>query len=213
MSKSYKPGWRSPSSRGKNQKKKNLLIAKLKISLPVAIFATLALVFIWPKLVNTFKKDQSQPIMERILKVNPQLENKVIGPKFESLDRKGRPFLVEADYALRLTPEKTELIHPKGHMTLEDGSTLSFRSKTGFYYKEEEILDLAEDVNFTTDKGYDMKTRTMRLFPKQNCGEGNEPVHGTGPSGESIHAEAFKIKDKGDKIDFLGKTLISLPGS
>lgn len=213
MKKLYQPGWRTPQSRGKNLKRSRFLVGQLKFFLPLGVLVALTFIFLWPQLTIFYASEHHLPTMERILKTNPGLENKVIHPKFDSLDKKGRPFLVEAEYALHVTPEKTDLINPSGQIKLQDDSTLSFTAKTGFYYKETEMLELIEDVHFKTDKGYDLTTISMKLFPKENRGEGNEPVHGTGPSGETIIAEGFKITDKGDKIDFLGKTQISLPSS
>ncbi len=209
--KGYKPGWRSSGSRG--SKESSRLAARLKILLPLFIVAVLLSIFFWPKLEH-FLKSTSQPkAIERILKENPQLENKVIHPKLDSIDKKGRPFLIEAQYATNMNDNKTEFTKPSGHIQLDDGSKMSFVGDRGYYYKQEEMMEIEDNVNVKTDKGYDLKTSYMKLFPKENSGEGDKPIHGTGPSGETIEAEGFKITNKGDIIEFLGKTKISLPGT
>lgn len=208
----YRPGWRTTGSRG-NAGKRSRFTGKLKIVLPLAIVIVLSLIFLWPKIVNLITHKNHPKTIERILKVNPQLEDKVINPKLDSLDKKGRPFLIEAEYARGLNDEKSEFIKPSGHIELDDGSTMSFTGERGFLHKATEMLEIFENVNVKTDKGYDLKTEYMKLFPKENIGEGDKPIHGTGPSGETITAEGFKITDKGDIIEFLGKTKISLPGA
>lgn len=212
MKRTYKPGWRSKESRQSHGFVKRMMLWNLKVALPIAIACVLALIFLWPK-VAKFIEDSGKPqTMERILSTNPQLENKLIGPKLESTDQKGRPFRVQAEYATNVNEENSDFVNPSGQMQLEDGSILSFTSKTGIYHKKEELLELFDDVNVKTDKGYDLKTRYMKIFLNENKGEGHEPVHGTGPTGETIDAEGFRITDKGDIIDFLGKTKITLPG-
>lgn len=209
--KTYRPGWRSSSSRGSHES--SPLAGRLKIILPLVIIAVLLTIFLWPKIEHYFKKSSGPKTIERILKENPQLENKVIHPKLDSIDKKGRPFLIEAEYATNLNENKTEFTKPSGHIQLDDGSKMSFSGDTGFYFKQEEMIEVHENVNVKTDKGYDLKTSFMRLYPQDNNAEGDKPIFGTGPSGETIEAEGFKITNKGDIIEFLGKTKIALPGS
>lgn len=212
--KNYKPGWRSQSSRGTAERKSAGITAKLKIILPFTILVFVLAIFILPKITNmieNFGSNKAKTI-DRILKENPLLENKVINPKFSSVDKKGRPFLIQAEYATNLNKEKTDFIKPSGNLKLEDGSTMTFIGDKGIYDKPNETLEIIDNVNIKTDKGYDLKTEYMILFPKENKGEGHKPIHGKGPSGETIEAEGFKITDKGDIIEFLGNTKISLPG-
>jgi lipopolysaccharide export system protein LptC len=211
--KMYRPGWRSAISRGRPTHKSGRVASRLKIILPLAIVLVLVSIFLWPKITNLITVKKQPKTIERILKENPLLENKVIHPKLDSIDKNGRPFLIEAKYAIHLNDDKTEFTEPSGHIILDDGSTMSFVGDKGFYYKSTEMLEIMDHVNVKTDKGYDLKTEYMKLFPKENIGEGDKPVYGTGPSGETIQAEGFKITDKGDIIEFLGKTQISLPGS
>src|SRR5258708_5438433 len=105
MTKIYKPGCRSFTNKQKHYKSR-FLVLQLKLLLPLAILATLSMIFFWPQIENLIQRIEEPKTMERILKTNPMLENKVIHPTFESLDKKGRPFLLEADYALNTNPEK-----------------------------------------------------------------------------------------------------------
>lgn len=210
--KGYRPGWRAASSRGGSGIKSGWFVSRLKVILPLTIIVILALIFAWPKIVKLFADHNEPKTIERILKENPLLEDKVINPKLSSLDNKGRPFLIEAQYATHLNDPVSQFIQPSGNLKLEDGSTMSFKGGRGTYYKEKEMLEVFENVSVKTDKGYDLKTDYMKLFPKDNIGEGDKPVHGLGPGGETITAEGFKITNKGDIIEFLGKTQITLPG-
>jgi len=211
--KTYRPGWRTTGSRGDPTRRNTWISSNLKVILPLAVMIILAAIFLWPRIEKMLSNKQQPKTIERILKENPLLENKVIHPKFNSLDKKGRPFLVEAEFATNLNDEKTDFVKPSGNVKLDDGSTMSFSGDTGFYHKKAEMLEVFDHVHIKTDKGYDLKTNYMKLFPKENIGEGHLPIEGHGPSGETIKAEGFKITNKGDIIEFLGKTQISLPGS
>lgn len=209
--KNYTPGWRSQESRG-NPTRRLGVSDKLRVLLPVGIVLVLGGIFLWPKMSSFLAHRSHSKIMGQVLKANPLLEDKVINPKLDSLDKKGRPFLIEAESANNLNDPKTDFVKPSGHIQLEDGSTMTFTGEKGSYRKESDELEVFGNVHIQTDKGYDLKTEYMKLFPKQNTGEGHKPIHGIGPSGETIEAEGFKISDKGDTIEFLGKTKISLPG-
>lgn len=209
--KTYRPGWRSSESRG--NKKMSSVTAKLRLLLPIAIVVVLLSIFLWPKFENMFNKINNPKNMSKVLKENPHLENRVIHPKLDSIDKKGRPFLIEAEYATNLNENKSEFHKPTGYIKLDDGSTMSFNGDRGFYSKQEEMIELIDNVNIKTDKGYDLKTSYMKLYPKENIAEGDKTIHGVGPSGEIIEAEGFKITNKGDIIEFLGQTKITLPGT
>lgn len=209
MKKEYKPGWRSDKSRT-NMTAAVPLMKRLKVILPACIVLTMAGVVMWPKMVELFETKSKAQTMDRILKKNPTLANKVINPKLDSLDQNGRPFSVEAEFATHVTEQRTDFTNPSGNMKLEDGSTLFFESKTGVYMKEQAVMELHGEVHFRTDKGYDLKTSYMKILPKENRATGDQVVKGRGPSGETIEAEGFRVTDKGDQIDFTGKTKISL---
>jgi len=53
----------------------------------------------------------------------------------------------------------------------------------------------------------------MKLFPKETAGKVTNPSMARAQVAETIEAEGFKITNKGDIIEFLGKTKISLPGT
>lgn len=209
-SKNYKPGWRSQNSRS-NSHLSTAWAKKAKTILPIAILFSLATIFIWPKLTHLFAKKSQSQVIGKVLKDNPLLEDMIINPQLDSLDKKGRPFLIQAESASNLNNKKIDFIKPSGHMQLEDGSVMNFAGDKGNYTKEEDVLEVFDNIQIQTDKGYNLKTEYMRLHPKENIGQGDKPIFGTGPSGETIEADGFKITDKGDIIEFLGKTKISLP--
>jgi lipopolysaccharide export system protein LptC len=211
--KSYQPGWRSSKSRGNPSKKPGFISKHLKLILLTAIIVVLGAIFLWPKVEKLLVTEKKGPKnIERVLKENPLLENKVINPILNSLDKNGRPYRIIAKYALDLNAKRSEFIEPSGQLQLADGSTMFYVGDRAFYHKEEDMLEFFDNVKIKTDKGYDLKTSYMKLFVNEGTGEGDKPVKGIGPNGETIVAEGFKLTDKGDIIEFLGKTQISLPG-
>ncbi len=182
----------------------------LKILFPLAAVGILAAVLIWPY-VNKWMQPKPREDIQKLAKAKQTSEYDMLGPKLNSLNKKGRPFTMRSKQAHQVEEGKVDLQKPTGEMHLEDGSLLQFWADQGHFFEQKNILHLVGNVRIITDKGYDFRTPSANIDFVHSQGEGHEPVEGIGPGGEEIEAEGFKVTDKGDHVDFKGRTQITLP--
>ncbi len=206
----YSSGWRKRGDEVSKSRQASKLSNTLKFGLPLLSGFVLALVCAWP-VIKDLQTDPSIASMEKLLKTNTKMGNKLINPVLQSLDKKGAPFTIRASSATMVDQKNTSFENPSGKLSLKDGSILSFSAISGVHQKDNNVMDLNGSVRLVTNKGYDLKTNSARFFLSSSQGEGHEHTEGTGPNNETIHAQGFKISDKGDVIHFTGKVKITLP--
>lgn len=175
-----------------------------KRSLPVFAFFLAALMIAWPTLFSqkeqfslVVKKDKNQVMsdvdMEQV--------------RFFSQDKKNQPLTVTAPKVRETDPERqiVTLFEPSATYKMKSGVVLNAKTVYGLAFQQEETLFFEEDITATTDTGY--TARAKRVLCDYNNGKmGSEsPVYIDGPTGQ-LQAEGFIIYNKGDNIDFKGKT-------
>ena len=80
---------------------------------------------------------------------------------------------------------------------------------TGIYQPGAQQLDLFGNVELFQDKGNSFRTDTAHVDMSKGTAESNDAVEGNGPFG-NVHAEGFRIDERGDVIQFLGKSSVLL---
>ncbi|MEN8236270.1 MAG: LPS export ABC transporter periplasmic protein LptC [Pseudomonadota bacterium] len=188
-------------------------VTPVKFGFPVLATIILALVLFWPKVQELSGKKPKSGI-QKTIHSKRVLENELQRPRMKSLNSKGRAYMVQAVNAVQANGEHAELSgklnRPHGEMELDDGSLLEFWADKGNFSQQDNLLHLSGNVHITTSKGYDFRTQSADFDFVNNQGEGHEPVTGIGPTRENIEAQGFKITGKGDDIQFLGQTRLTL---
>ena len=170
--------------------KKNLLkallrrqqrLGLLKLFLLVGAFLTLVLIFFG----STFF--ESKHIIEEnsgdAAKEATELDKKqLLNPRFEGLDEKNQPFVVEAHLATQVSDDLVNLIEPKGNISLLNGEQMMIEAHTGKLTDQNRKLDLEGDVKFNhigcvvmTDKAHaDLETKSVESHTStfSQCPEG-----------------------------------------
>jgi LPS export ABC transporter protein LptC len=206
---SYTPGWRDRQDINHRSHQSATHVGILKLGLPLITIFIIAAIILWPILKN-FTEPSSAANIDQILKNNPKLENKVINPKLNALDKRGRPFLIQADSALQNDLLCTVFTHPNGHMQLKDGTLVTFKGDKGHYQKESNTFKILGHVTLTTNKGAQLSTTSAYFDFNENQAEGHDPIEGIGDNGEYIQAQGFKINHNNDTLIFTGRTRVSL---
>lgn len=206
---SYTPGWRDRQDINRRGHQPRSHVGILKLGLPLVTIFIVVTIILWPSLKN-FTQPSSTVTIDQVLKNNPKLENKVINPKLNALDKTGRPFLIQADSALQNDPLCTIFIRPNGHMRLKDGSLVTFKGDKGHYHKGSNVFKILGHVILTTDKGTHLRTTSAYFNFNENQAEGHDPIEGIGDNGETIKAQGFKIDHNHDTLIFTGRTRVSL---
>lgn len=179
-------------------------IRSMRIVLPVLTIAAIAFVIAWPSLRN----DKSGPVPAD--PGGPQMLNS----RYSGVDQQNRPYTITADSAIQSArnADTVDMVNPVAEMTLEDGSWIALKSRSGHYNQKENKLVLDGDVELFHSLGYQVKTQ--QAFADVNSGTawGDRPVSGHGPAGQ-VDALGFRIFDRGATIVFTGDSKLILRSS
>jgi lipopolysaccharide export system protein LptC len=187
------------------------LVTLLKLVLPSVAVGLVAMILLWPQLNPIDQRFRLKPVAVGI----EDLENlRMISPRYTGSDAQNQPYTVTADQALQISGDSnvTDLVKPKGDITLKDGTWLALSAETGVYRKKDEMLDLEGNVNLFHDGGYEIATTRARIDLRKNSAEGKDPVVGQGPDTE-LRGEGFRVDDRGQRIFVTGQSrLVIRPG-
>lgn len=180
------------------------IVNLLKLLLPSVAVGLVAMILLWPQLNPIDQRFRLRPVSVSI----DDLENlRVVNPRYVGSDSQNQPYVVTADQATQASGDSnvTDLVKPKGDITLKDGTWLVLSSDTGVYRKKDQLLDLDGNVNLFQDGGYEISTAHARIDLDKNSAEGNDPVVGQGPDTE-LSGEGFRVYDRGARILVTGRS-------
>jgi lipopolysaccharide export system protein LptC len=182
----------------------------LKRGLPLAAFAALAAVLLWPQITGI---EEGVRVAYRKPSLDvPAGAASVVEPRFQGTDERGRPYTVSAESALQPPGSDTvALTRPRGDVTLEDGAWVLLEARTGLFRRETRMLDLEGEVALFHDSGYEVRTEAAEIDLRGGTARGDRPVAAQGPAG-TLDAVGFEIIERGNVLVFGGPArLVLLP--
>jgi lipopolysaccharide export system protein LptC len=184
------------------------LVTLLKLILPSVAVGLVAMILLWPQINPINGKFRLKPVAVSM----DDLENlRMVNPRYVGSDSQDQPYTITADQALQVSGDSnvTDLVKPKGDITLNDGAWLSLTADSGTYRKKEQLLDLEGHVNLFHDGGYELLTSRAHLDLDKNSAEGNDPVTGQGPDME-LSGEGFRVYNRGQQVMVTGQSRLLL---
>ena len=134
----------------------------------------------------------------------------VVAPRYDSVDRDGRPFTVTAETAVQDGgTEALDLARPQADV-FTSGGWLMIQAERGRYDRRAERLDLAGDVTVWEDRGTQIRTARATILTAPGTAEGDAPVAAQGPFGVLDAAGGFRVSGRGDTVLFLGPARVVL---
>lgn len=183
-------------------------VGLMKVLLPTVATALLLAVVVWPQL-----DEQSKVFQIGYARIDKgAAENlRMVNARYTGVDRARRPFSVTAESAEQANPDspKVELLQPKADILMQDGSWIAMTAELGNFNRATQMLELSGTVNLFHDKGYEFRTTSAVLDLRAGDAIGTEPVHGQGSFGH-IQAEGFTVHNRGERIEFNGKSRVIL---
>lgn len=179
--------------------RKRLIVSVGKRLLPLAALALLSTVALWPDISG--KSERARMSYRRGL-LAPE-SGQMTDASYHGVDARGRPYTMTATVARQVSPERVNLVDPKGDMTLESGSWLMVQARDGVYLQHAGSLDLSHDVQIYRDDGTTLTTASATLDLKGGAAAGAEMTHAEGPFG-TLDAQGFAVTDKGAVVRFIG---------
>lgn len=195
---------RPPTALSRNRK----VMGWLRVILPTVAVLSVGLIFFWPQIKES-SGDFGLKSSDR--RDSDTSSSRLIGPRFEGVDEKGRPYNLTATTANYASGSKryVELDNPKGDLFEQDGSWVRLTALSGMYDRQAEDMDLQGNVNLSNDEGFEIMTSSAYLELSQGRAEGHEPVNGLGPGGHII-SQGFRLEDEGRVIYFTGESKLTL---
>jgi lipopolysaccharide export system protein LptC len=180
-----------------------------KFVLPLIAVALLASIALWPELSRSLAS--GRVTWRRLAAIDPG-SGQMVRPRYRGVDERQRPYTVSADTADRAGPERLNLVAPVGDLTLENGTWLLLRAKTGVFIQHANELDLAKAVTLYRQDGTIMRSATATMNLRLGAATSNDYTHAEGPFG-TLDAEGFTLVDKGSVIQFHGPAKLVLNGA
>lgn len=183
-------------------------VQRSKWVLPALAVTLLLLVGTWPEIKS---------IIDRLHFTVPRIDLsearnlRMVDPRYTGIDRDNRPYVLTAAAATQASQadDIVSLDAPRADMTTNSGNWVEVTGYTGTYQPQPQLLDLYGDVELYQDRGNEFHTDSARLDIANGTARGDQPVSGQGPFGH-VTAQGFTMYNRGDVIDFTGKTNLTL---
>lgn len=176
-----------------------------KRSLPVFAFVLASLMLVWPVLIAEQKEQFSVAVKTDRKNTSAKVDMEQV--RFYAQDKKKQPLTVTAPKVLETDPDNQiiTLYKPVATYEMENGVKLTSKTSQGLIYQQKEEMFFEDEVITTTDTGYKAVSTEVYCDNKEGNIYSKTPVTITGPAGQ-LKAVGFKIYNKGNNIDFFGKT-------
>jgi lipopolysaccharide export system protein LptC len=186
--------------------RRRIAVGLAKRLLPLVALVLLTVVALWPEI----NKDERGRWAAGFSGVEPQ-SGQLTDVHYRGVDDRDRPYAVTASAAQQVSPERINLVDPKGDINLETGNWLMAQSHQGVYMPHANQLDLSGEVVLYRDDGLTMTTNAATLDLKAGVASSAEQVHAEGPFG-SLDAQGFAVTDRGEVVQFTGPGRLVLNG-
>jgi lipopolysaccharide export system protein LptC len=178
---------------------RRVLVRIGRVLLPALALGLLAALALWPE----FDRVEERARLSYRVGVTPG-GVQVIAPRYDSVDREGRPFTVSADTAAQdAATEALDLVRPRADL-FTSGGWLLLEAEGGRYDRRAERLDLSGDVTLWEDRGTMIRTARATILTGAGSAEGDRPVAAQGPFGTLDAEGGFRITNRGEVLVFLG---------
>ena len=180
----------------------------MRVLLPTIATALIIIVALWPQLSDQQRRYSIAPT--KVDEESTRMLTMVNGV-YTGVDDKQRPFTLTAASASLTSSgwSDVNLTAPKADLLLKDGTWIAVTSEKGRYDRDSKMLELKGAVNLFHDSGYEFRTELAVVDMKAGDAHGSEPVEGQGPFG-NLKAEGFVIHNRGERIEFTGKSKLIL---
>lgn len=176
--------------------------------LPALAVTLLLLVGTWPEIKSLI--DRLHFSVPRI-DLSQARNLRMVSPRYSGIDKDNRPYVLTASAATQKsqTDDLVSLDAPRADMTTNSGNWIEITGYTGTYQPQPQLLDLYGDVELYQDRGNEFHTDSAQLNIANGMATGSDAVTGQGPFGH-VTAQGFAMYQRGEIIDFTGKTNLTL---
>ena len=190
----------------RSAKRHSRFVAFMRYILPVSALVLAVLLLSWPG-TNGDVSSLPQTTMG---------QREMINLHYRGVNRNGEPLSITAARAVQSGDLEgiVDLFTISGTLQRTNGRAVTLSAAQGHYDYKKNHLVLEGDVRIVDDAGYDLLTPRAEVSldsPAQAWG--NAAVSGTGPGGQQVRADGFRITDEGRTIILSGRSQLVLPSA
>ena len=183
----------------------------IKLFFPAIALAIVGLTFAWPQIMPDKRKfGVTANLIEEIGVDGLLIEQ----PKYVGMDNSQRPYQISATSAAQKDKSDDHVLlqGPKADIFLNTSGWIAINSNQGVYYRSNQVLELSGDVTVFHDKGYEFRTKSLKIDLLNGIGSSTSQVNVHGLAGE-ISSQGLEINREGTRVLFTGKTKAILRGA
>ena len=182
------------------QARRRMLLLGTKWLLPTAALLLLGSIAAWPELQRSLNAGRSA--YREAAAVNLDT-GKMLGAHYHGVDAHGRPYMITADEARQIGPDRIDLVRPVADSLTQNGSWVLVHARSGVYMPHTQILDLFGDVTLYRDDGTLMNGPTAVMDVRRGIVVSDDWVHAEGPFGV-LDAQGDLISQREGVAQFRG---------
>ena len=190
---------RRPPSEYEQARRRTLLLWT-KWLLPAAALLLLGSIAAWPELNRSLNAGRTA--YHQVAGVNLDT-GKMLGARYHGLDAHGRPYMITADEARQVGPDRIDLVRPVADSLTQSGSWMLVHAASGVYMPHSQILDLSGHVTLYRDDGTLVDGPTAVMDVKRGVVVSDDWVHVEGPFGV-LDAQGDLISQRDGVAQFRG---------
>ena len=173
-----------------------------KHTLPIFAFLLTGIIIAWPLL--TPDKERFDLPIQKSNKKTPSVDMENV--RFFAKDDKNRTMSVKAETVKEIDAEKqiARLANPVGIYTLADGDILTTKTDFALAYQQDKYFMFDQPIKTVSKSGYTANTQHVKAT-YDGVLDSDTAIQISGPAG-TLHAQGLHLQDKGNLIDFKGKT-------
>ncbi len=177
---------------------------KVKWALQAVAIALALILVIWPQLTYSSATDG------QLQGVDPRVD-RMREAKLRGIDRSGRHFTIAAAEVKKLDSlgQSLGLSNIQSELRLANNGRMQLIASQGDVNQATSQLNLNNGVEITRQDGFRMDLGDLRYNWLNGEGISQQPVSGKGPN-HQLQAEGLKIEQHGNKLTFLGHTILHL---
>lgn len=179
----------------------------LKVVLPSIAAVMIGLVILWPQLKA--QQEETFSLLSDPDQFDVPEDQMMSNPRFFTVDDKGEPLNMTADSAFELPGEvrRVQLNEIKADVLMQKDIWYALDAQVGIYSQTEDTMELLEQVNLYTERGYEADTTQALINLKNRDIIGTEETHFRMPAGNAV-SDGFEVVENGTIFRLTGRSKI-----
>lgn len=186
------------------------LVVFLRIILPSVAAVLVGLIILWPQLKA--QKDEFSLVSTRFDKSALPENQVMVNPRLFVVDSKNQPMNFTAKSANEIaggSGRRVRLDSVQADVVLANDAWVAVDAKAAEYSQESNTLELQEQVNLYSDRGYELETTQAVVDINNKNIFGKRKTTARGRIG-TVDADGFGVYDKGARLMFTGRVKMVL---